>query len=151
LPVPLVSEPPTTAPAPDAALAGLPGYALRRAANTMMAELAQRLTVVDLRIAEATVLLLVADRTDMTSSEIGRILDIQRANMVPLLNRLENAGLILRQPIDRKSQAIVLTEAGQAMLAEVRRVTDRFEADLLARVPAEHRAHLVPALQALAG
>ncbi|MGG2305181.1 hypothetical protein ACE4Z6_27540, partial [Salmonella enterica] len=61
-----------------------PGYALRRAANAMMAELTRRLAAIDLRIAEASVLLLLDRRTDATASEIGRVLDIQRANMVPL-------------------------------------------------------------------
>jgi DNA-binding MarR family transcriptional regulator len=130
-------------------LASLPGYALRRAANAMMADLATRLAGFDLRIAEASVLLLVARRGDMTSSEIGRILDIQRANMVPLLGRLDAAGLIERLPINRKSQAIVLTAAGLARLSEVQALTDKFEADLLDRIPAEHRDHLVPALNAL--
>jgi DNA-binding MarR family transcriptional regulator len=69
--------------------------------------------------------------------------------MVPLLNRVEAAGLIDREPIDRKSQAIVLSEAGREKLQEVRRITDRFESDLMARIPAPHREHLVPALQAL--
>ncbi|MEJ5975328.1 MarR family transcriptional regulator [Novosphingobium sp. PS1R-30] len=132
-------------------LAGLPGYVLRRAANAMMAELAERLGKVDLRISDATVLLLVADRADMTSSEIGKMLDIQRANMVPLLNRLEASGLIRREPIDRKSQAIVLTDEGRKRLIDVRRITETFEADLLARIPDEHRDHFVPALQALIG
>jgi DNA-binding MarR family transcriptional regulator len=127
----------------------LPGYLLRRAANAMMAELAARLAPLDLRISDGTVLMLIADRRDLTSSEIGKVLDIQRANMVPLLNRLETAGLIRREPIDRKSQAIVLTEAGGQRLADVRRITESFEGDLLARIPAAHRSHLVPALQAL--
>lgn len=130
-------------------LGHLPGYALRRAANAMMAELASRLNALDLRISDASVLLLIADRVDMTSSEIGKVLDIQRANMVPLLNRLESAGLIERRPIDRKSQAIVLTSAGEARLAEVHALTGRFEDDLLARIPNEHRDHFLPALRAL--
>ena len=85
----------------------------------------------------------------MTSSEIGKILDIQRANMVPLLNRLDNAGLISRLPIDRKSQAIVLTGSGSQRLAEVKAITSQFENDLLDRIPPQHRPHLVPALRAL--
>jgi DNA-binding MarR family transcriptional regulator len=130
-------------------LSHLPGYALRRAANAMMAQLADRLAPVDLRITEASLLLLVADRLDMTSSKIGTALDIQRANMVPLLNRLEKAGLIERRPINRKSLAIVLTGAGHALLAQVRTITTQFEADLLAKIPAPHRPHFVPALTAL--
>ena len=130
-------------------LAVLPGYVLRRAANAMMAELATRLAAIDLRISEATALLLIGWRNDLSSSDIGKMLDIQRANMVPLLARLDAAGLIERQPINRKSQAIVLTEPGRARLAQVQAITEQFEDDLLARIPRAHREHLVPALNAL--
>ncbi len=126
-----------------------PGYALRRAANAMMADLAGRLALIDLRIAEASVLLLVADRADATASDIGRTLDIQRANMVPLLTRLEAAGLIERRPLDGKSQAVLLTPSGRARRAEADAITTAFEADLLARIAPEHRDHLVPALDRL--
>jgi DNA-binding MarR family transcriptional regulator len=130
-------------------LFSLPGYALRRAANAMMAELAKRLALIDLHISDASVLMLVAGRDDMTSSDIGRLLDIQRANMVPLLDRLSAAELIDRLPINRKSLAVVLTERGRAKLAEVMEVTMNFERELLDRIPPEHRDHLVPALNAL--
>jgi DNA-binding MarR family transcriptional regulator len=131
------------------ALNVLPGYLLRRAANAMMAQLAVRLAEIELKISDATLLLLVSDHRDMTSSDIGQALDIQRANMVPLLVRLEKADLISRQPIDRKSQAIVLTNTGNARLAQVRAITGAFEADLMARIPERHRAHFIPSLRAL--
>lgn len=134
---------------PSDTLAGLPGYTLRRAANAMMDELGKRLGKVGLRVSDASVLLLVGARRDMTSSEIGKVLDIQRANMVPLLARLETAGLIAREPIDRKSLAIQLTPQGLARLGEVRAITGKFEADLMARIPAAHREHFLPALLAL--
>jgi len=132
-------------------LAQLPGYALRRAANAMMAELGQRLGIIELRVADASVLMLVGQRRDMTSSDIGRALDIQRANMVPLLNRLEAAGLIERVPLDRKSLAIVLKPAGKNSLGRVLDITERFERELLDRIPAAHRDHFLPALNALWG
>lgn len=130
-------------------LADLPGFALRRAANVMMVELSGRLGALDLKISDASVLLMLSGRRDLTSSEIGKQLDIQRANMVPLLNRLESAGLIAREPIDRKSQAIVLTDEGEARLEAVRDVTGHFEEDLMGRIPEEHRDHFMPALHAL--
>lgn len=114
-----------------------------------MTDLGNRLEAVGLRIAEVSVMMLIDGRTDLKSSDVGRILDIQRANMVPLLNRLEKAGLIRRQPIDRKSQAIIVTPAGEARLAAARKIVDGFEADLLARIPPEHRSHFIPALNAL--
>jgi DNA-binding MarR family transcriptional regulator len=129
--------------------ARLPGYALRRAANTMMDILSARLEPIGLKVTDASVLLLIDGRKDTTSSEIGRILDIQRANMVPLLNRLEERTLIRRDPLDRKSMAIVLTEAGEAYLKQVKDIIELFEKELLERIPEQHRNHLIPALNAL--
>ena len=128
-------------------LPNFPGYALRRAANATAAELAARLSEVGLRQSDVSVLLLVDANPGVTASAIGRQLDIQRANMVPLLKRLE--GLIDRVPIDGKSQGLALTEAGRRRLAAARKVVEDFEAELLARVPPEHRPHLLPALEAL--
>ena len=130
-------------------LPSLPGYALRRAANATAADLAARLTALGLRQSDVSVLILIAENPGVTASAIGRALDIQRANMVPLLNRLEDAALIARTPIDGKSFGLDLTAHGRRQLAEARAVVDRFEAELIARVPPEHRAHLLPALEAL--
>ena len=128
-------------------LPSLPGYALRRAANATAAELAARLAETGLRQSDVSVLMLIDANPRVTASAIGRQLDIQRANMVPLLKRLE--GLIHRAPIDGKSQGLALTEAGRARLGEARAVVEAFEAELIARVPEQHRAHLLPALEAL--
>jgi len=126
-----------------------PGYSLRRASNAMMGELARRLAAMDLRMTDASVLMMIEANPKITASKIGRALDIQRANMVPLLKRLEEAGLVTRAPIDGKSQGLTLTSAGRERLAQARKLVDGFEADLIARVPEEHRAHLLPALDAL--
>ena len=128
-------------------LPNFPGYALRRAANATAAELAGRLGAVGLRQSDVSVLLLIDANPGVTASAIGRQLDIQRANMVPLLKRLD--GLVARAPIDGKSQGLELTASGAARLADARKVVETFEAELIARVPPEHRAHLLPALEAL--
>lgn len=130
-------------------LPSLPGYALRRAANATAAELAQRLAPLALRQSDVSALILIAENPGVTASAIGRALDIQRANMVPLLHRLEDAGLIARAPLDGKSLGLDLTRHGRQRLAEARAVVEEFEAELIARVPPEHRAHLLPALEAL--
>lgn len=130
-------------------LAERPGYALRRAANAMMGDLTSRLSAIDMRLSDASVMMLVQDRIDVTASEIGRTLDIQRANMVPLLNRLENAQLVERRPLDKRSSAIVLTLKGQQKLKQIEQITATFEEDLMERVPEIHKPHLLPALNAL--
>ncbi|MCP5396453.1 MAG: MarR family transcriptional regulator [Sphingomonadaceae bacterium] len=133
----------------DEKLRDKPGYALRRAASSATAELAARLDPLGLRQVDASVLILVDSNPLSTASAIGRALDIQRANMVPLLKRLEDAGWVERSPIDGKSQGLELTRAGRAKLAEALEVIEAFEASLLARIPAQHRDHLLPALNAL--
>ena len=133
----------------DDPLLRFPGYALRRAANSTAAELSARLAKVELRQSDASLLMLVASNPGATSSALGRALGIERANMVPLLKRLEEAGLIGREAIDGKSQGLRLTAEGQRRLAEARAIIEAFEDELVARVPPEHRDHLLPALNAL--
>lgn len=130
-------------------LGQLPGYALRRAANAVMGELGNLLTPHEIKITEVAVLLLVRDNSELTASQIGKTLDIQRANMVPLLNRIERAGWVRREPIDGKSLAIVATPEGEAKIGEISALIEVFERDLLARVPEQHRDHLLPALNAI--
>ena len=133
----------------DDPLIRFPGYALRRAANATAAELSARLLPLDLRQSDASMLLLVSANPGATSSALGRALGIERANMVPLLKRLEEAGLIAREAIDGKSQGLRLTPEGRRRLDAARKVIEGFEAELLSRVPAEHRDHLLPALNAI--
>ena len=133
----------------DDPLTSFPGYSLRRAANATAAELAARLAPLDLRQSDASLLMLIEANPGATASALGRQLDIQRANMVPLLKRLEDAGLIEREAIDGKSMGLTLTAAGRAKLAAGRKVIDAFENELLQRVPAQHRPHLLPALNAI--
>ncbi|GAA5053059.1 hypothetical protein GCM10023208_14600 [Erythrobacter westpacificensis] len=133
----------------DDPLIRFPGYSLRRAANATGAELAGRLAELGLRQADASAMLLIGTHPDITASALGRQLDIQRANMVPLLKRLESEGLIERHAIDGKSQGLVLTAQGRKMRDKALHVIETFEAELLSRVPARHRDHLLPALNAL--
>lgn len=127
----------------------LPGYSLRRATNAMGAELNTRLATLDLRRPGAAILMLVDANPGVTASALGRMLDIKRANMVPLLRRIEDDGLIEREAIDGKSQGLKLTDLGKKRLVAARKIIDVFEAELMARIPAEHRDHLIPALEAL--
>jgi DNA-binding MarR family transcriptional regulator len=130
-------------------LVTFPGYALRRAAHATAADLAGRLAPLGLRQSDVSLLMLVEANPGTTSSALGRQLDIQRANMVPILKRMEDAGLIERAPIDGKSQGLALTGDGRAKLAEGREVIEAFERELIERVPAQHRPHLLPALNAI--
>ena len=115
----------------------------------MAVELSARLAGIGLRRIEMSALMLIAENPGVTASAVGRTLDIQRANMVPLLKRLEGSGLIERQPIDRKSQGLSLTAEGHAKVAAGKEIVEAFESYLMNRIPEEHRPHFIPALEAL--
>lgn len=114
-----------------------------------MAEFAKRLEAIGLRTVEATILQVVADNPGISQSAIGRMLDIKRANMTPIAARLEARGLVERLPSDGRSLGLKLTDQGAALSDQAHRVIDAFEAEVVARIPEAHRAHVLPALQAL--
>jgi len=127
----------------------LSGYVLRRASVAALAELNEGLAPLGLRHTAAAMLMLIESRPGITQSEAGRVLDIQRANMVPFIARLEKRGVIRRRQVDGRSQALDLTGRGRMLLARARRVVEAHEAALLERVPEPLRPLVLPVLTAL--
>lgn len=136
---------------PQDPLVRLPGYLLRRASAALLADLNERLAPLKLRHADAAFLLLLQSTPGMSQSDAGRLLDIQRANMVPLVARLEKRGLIDRKRADGRSHALSLSAAGRALARKVGGVVDEVEGALLERVPADLRPMVMPVLLALWG
>ncbi len=130
-------------------LTALPGYVLRRASVAALARFNERLEPLGLRHTDAAFLLLVEANPGVSQSEAGRQLEIQRANMVPLVARLERRGLIRRRRIDGRSQGLQLARAGVALMPHIRDVIAANEAALLENVPARLRRHVLPVLLAL--
>lgn len=130
-------------------LIDLPGYVLRRASSAMMAALAREMEGLGLRSVEATILQILQQQPGLTQSALGRILDIQRANMTPIAARLEARGLVQRIPADGRSLGLDLTAEGARMANLVKAKVDAFEQEVIAAVPAADRAHLLPALKAI--
>ena len=133
----------------DDPLLSLTGYVLRRASLASQAKLGQRLAPLELRPYEATLLLLVEASPGVTQSEAGRLLDIQRANMVPVVARLVARGLIQRKPVDGRSQGLWVTRGGQSLMQKVQRIVATDEAALMRRVPEEMQPMVLPILMAL--
>ncbi|MFM7029126.1 MAG: MarR family winged helix-turn-helix transcriptional regulator [Chakrabartia sp.] len=127
----------------------LPGYVLRRTSAAMMAAFAGKMDALGLRTVDATIVQILATTPGLSQSALGRILDIQRANMTPIAARLEARGLVRRSPSDGRSLGLELTEAGRDLARQVEAAVSSFENDLLAALPEADRAHLLPALKAL--
>ena len=130
-------------------LRSLPGYALRRASAAMLADLGERLAPLDLRHTDASILLLVEANPGLTQAAIGRALDIQRANMVPIAARLEERGLVARCPVNGRSHGLALTKAGETLMLGVHDVVNAHEQALIDRIPPADRPAFAAALEAL--
>lgn len=115
-----------------------------------MAGLAKRLDALGLRPTEATVLNAIDANPSSTQSDIGRLLTIARANMAPLVSRLEARDLIERKAVNGRSHGLVLTARGRALAVKVKKTVDDFEQVLLERIPASHRDGFVRGLRSLA-
>jgi DNA-binding MarR family transcriptional regulator len=130
-------------------LEAYPGYQLRRCANLMNAELGAELTRLGLKSAEATVLLVIDANPGCTQSEIGRLVNIKRANMVPLVATLTDADLIRRSRVDGRSQALELSARGKTMIGEVRTAVKASETRLAAGLSPREAERLVELLRKL--
>jgi DNA-binding MarR family transcriptional regulator len=129
----------------------LTGYVLRRASNATLAELTQRMTPLDLRPTDVALLVLLDAAPQVSHSEAAETLGLRRPNLVPIVAGLEKRGLLERQRIDFRSEGLVLTEKGRALLGKALQVIDLHEEQLIERVPEKLRPMVLPILMALWG
>ncbi|MBY0394362.1 MAG: MarR family transcriptional regulator [Novosphingobium sp.] len=101
------------------------GYQMRRATAVLMADFVRTLSDFDMRPAEVTTLLVIAENPDCSQSEVGEAIAIKRANMVPIIARLIERDLVARTRVDGRSLALRVTEKGADLAAEAwRRIAE---------------------------
>jgi DNA-binding MarR family transcriptional regulator len=130
-------------------LADYPGYLLRRVSVAAMADVARRLKTLELRPAEATVVLIIEANRNITPSMVGRMADIATPNMVPLLAKLARRGLIARKAVDGRSHGLSLTGEGLAIARKAKKAIETHERALWGRIPNAQRTTFLAALRAL--
>ena len=143
---------PVVAPAPAALedpLAGLLGYQLRRASQSLMASLTRDLSTLDLSVVEMSVLLVLFAHEGISQSDIGRVLDIRRANMVPLAAKLSARGLTAARSAGGRAVLLTLSERGEQVARSAQRIIARHEERILPGLSAEKRQRLTRTLHAI--
>jgi DNA-binding MarR family transcriptional regulator len=125
------------------------GYQLRRASTAMFTDLGRSLAPLGLRPQEASVLLLIKANPNITQSEIGKVLAIQRANMAPLAATLDDKGLIAREQVDGRSLGLTVTPAGAAACEEIDAVIAEHERRFVAAMPRALYRQLTDTLRTL--
>jgi DNA-binding MarR family transcriptional regulator len=91
---------------------------------------------------QLAVLMLIDAREPESQQQIARRLGVDRTSMVSLIDALEGAGLVVREPDpdDRRRNVVALTEAGTETLRRATKASDKAEQRLLsALTPTEGR------------
>ncbi len=113
---------------------------------------AERLKPLGLEQRQAGMLVRLAENDGRSQQAIAELMGVNPTRMVFLTDELEKLGLVERRrnPADRRSHALYLTEAGTAMLARVREVTRAHEAGITASLSGAEREQLAGLLRRLA-
>ncbi|AWN48419.1 MarR family transcriptional regulator [Methylobacterium terrae] len=134
-----------------ARLEGLIGYTLRRAQVAVSRSFVELFADLDVRQSQLGVLTVIEGSPGLRPSQVGAAIGIKRANIGPLLDELETRALVRRapDPSDRRSYSLFLTEAGEALMAELHRREAAHEERIAAFLEPEERAALLGLLRRL--
>ena len=97
------------------------GYHVRRAQLYLFADFARTMADAQITPGQFGVLSLVAANPGLTQSALARAVRIERSTMVAVIDALQGRGLVERKPspVDRRSNALMLTAQGRAILDKV--------------------------------
>jgi len=127
----------------------LVGYNLRRAAARQRERFRHVFSRYDIRPVQLTALGVVAQSGPIGQSMLGEALEMKRANVVKLLDGLQERGLIERRPSgrDRRAYDVHLTPKGEKLTAELFRLHLKLEADLAKALGPDELEQLVRLLR----
>lgn len=110
-------------------LLGLLGYNCLQAYLSLVPITKKQLAKYSLRPVEFTVLSLIKANPDINQKRLGQTLSISPPNLATLLDRMETNGLLTRQrnPLDRRSQSLVLTPQGSSACAKTEVALEKAE------------------------
>ena len=97
-------------------------------------------------------LMRVCEQPGLTQDELARAIFVNKSNVTRQLALLEQAGYIVRRPVetDRRQMAVYPTEKAEALYPRVRQVAQEWEAALLDGLGEAERAALSALLEKMA-
>jgi DNA-binding MarR family transcriptional regulator len=133
-------------------LAGLLGYAVRRAQVRVFQDFADAMAALALTPGQVGALLLIEANQGLSQTQLGAGLGIDRSSVVPLLDRLEGSDLIRRTPhaSDRRTHALALTDKGVALIRRLLPVLEAHERRIAAGLSPSERRLLMQLLDRVA-
>ena len=143
--------PPTTVT--DETLRRFLGYHMKRAFNVVQADLTATLKPFELRMLTYSALVLICDNPGLSQAQLAASMDIERPNLVVIIDELERRELInrTRLPHDRRTYALIPTLAGRRLCDQAVAAVEAHEARLFAGLDEDMRAAMVAILSKVRG
>ena len=126
------------------------GYNLRRAAARQRERFRSVFDRYEIRPVQLTVLALIRESMPLKQSELGKSLEMKRANVVTVLDELIQRGLVGRELADndRRSYVLFLTPSGKRLTNKLLTLHDKLEQDLARSFGQKELSKLVDLLRA---
>jgi DNA-binding MarR family transcriptional regulator len=124
---------------------------MKRAFNIIQTDLVRTLKPFDLRMLTYTALVLIVDNPGLRQSQLADAMDVERPNLVVIIDELERRELIVRDrvPTDRRAYALQVTLTGRRLYEKAVAAVTAHEALLLQRLDEETRQIVVAALKTI--
>lgn len=130
-------------------LPGLAGYQLRLAQIAIFRDFAESLGEFDVTPGLFGILVIIEANTGLKQTELARAAHLDRSTVVSVIDNLERRGLVERRAAenDRRSNSLVLTTEGAALLKKLKRRVVEHEKRLVEHLSEDERTTLVALLQ----
>jgi DNA-binding MarR family transcriptional regulator len=137
----------------DTVLGTLIGYRMKRAYMQIQPQAQRVLAEDDLRVVSFSCLSIITDNPGVVQSELADALQMERSNLVVIIDELEERGLITRKkvPTDRRRYALTASLRGRRLRDRAAQKVRQAEDDVVGRLTDEDRGHLLRVLERLEG
>ncbi|MCW9034874.1 MAG: MarR family transcriptional regulator [Alphaproteobacteria bacterium] len=138
-------------PLDQGVLPDLIGYQLRRAQFVVFSDFQKTLAERYVTPGQYGVLTLIGKNPGLTQSALSRAIGIERSTMVAVIDKLEGANFVERRPSpsDRRSYALMLTEEGEKVMADIEPLVERQDNSISEILGPEDKAKLLELLTRL--
>jgi DNA-binding MarR family transcriptional regulator len=125
------------------------GFHIRLAHGAVYRHFSETFNHIDLTQKQVSVLWLIDENAGISQADLGRLLQIDRATMMAIVNRLQARSYLVRSPspLDGRRQVLTLTSEGQDALTCARRAIAEHEAWLKSRFTETEVATLIKLLR----
>lgn len=127
------------------------GYRLTRVEIHVHKLFTRRMAALALKPSEFSILVLIDTNPGIYLRQLGEALDISPSNLVPVVERLVQRGLVRRvpDPRDRRLQQLHLTAEGQTLQAQAESEVVKLEQGFEQALTVTEKKHLISALEKL--